>query len=196
MKKILFIALHLGYGGVEQATINEANLLSEHFDVSIVSTYKILDAPVFKLNNSVKVIYLLKDKPNRKELFLHLKHINPIGFIQELIISIKILYMKKTSVINHLKNNHYDIIISTRYYYDVILAKAYKGNALLLAREHRHHNNDQRYIKKLCNVVHDFDYFLPVSKELTDFYANKLNKQKVKVFYLPNFLENIPDNEK
>lgn len=193
MKNILFVVLHLGYGGVEQATINEANILSEHFNVSIVSTYKLLDKPAFRLNESVKVMYLLSGKPNKNQIMSKLRHFRLLGLLSEIIKGIQILYCKKKSIIKYLNHTQYDFIISTRYYYDRILSREYNGNAVLLAREHRHHNNDGRYIKKLCNAVKDFDYFLPVSKESADFYRNELQGEKVKVCCLPNFIESIPD---
>ncbi|GHT82394.1 hypothetical protein FACS1894137_01200 [Spirochaetia bacterium] len=193
MKKILFIVSHLGYGGIEQATINEANLLSEYFNVSIVSTYKLMDNPAFNLNDTVNVQYLLRDKPNIQELLDNLKDFNIFNFLAECTKSIRILYNKKYSIIKFLKKNSYNIIISTRDYFDGIVAKVCKGNALLLAREHRHHNNDFKYIRKLCTAVSNFDYFLPVSKELAQFYSSCLKNKRVAVRYLPNFLENSPD---
>jgi hypothetical protein len=191
MKKILFIALHLGYGGVEQATINEANLLSENFDVTIISAYKMTDVPAFDLCKPVKVIYLLKGRPNKQEIMLALKKFNFICLFTEIIKAVVTLYNKRASVIKYLRNNRYDVIISTRYYFDVIISKYYNGNALLLAREHRHHNNDKKYIKKICNAVRNFDYFLPVSGELTEFYSSRLKENKVIVRHIPNFLKDI-----
>jgi N-acetylglucosaminyldiphosphoundecaprenol N-acetyl-beta-D-mannosaminyltransferase len=191
MRKILFIALHLGYGGVEQAIINEANLLSKNFDVTIISVYKLMDNPAFELCESVKVIYLLKERPNKQEIMFALKRFSFICLFIEIIKALVALYNKRTSIIKYLRNNQYDIIISTRYYFDVIVSKYYNGNALLLAREHRHHNNDRRYIKRICNAVRNFNYFLPVSKELTEFYSSRLKGNKVIVRHIPNFLKEI-----
>ena len=59
MKKVSLLALHLNYGGVEKAIINQANMLCEDFDVELAVTYKIEDKPAFYLNPKVKVIYLI-----------------------------------------------------------------------------------------------------------------------------------------
>jgi glycosyltransferase involved in cell wall biosynthesis len=196
MKKIVFIVLHLDYGGIEQATIHEANILSEYYDVTIVSTYKISDKPAFQLSDRIKIEYLLNIIPNRKEFIYSLKKLNLVNIIKECHKSIKVLYMKRASIIKYLGTITCDIIISTRYYYNKIISKYYYGNSILIAREHVHHNNNKKYIKKICNSVDEFNYFLPVSKELTEFYAQKLLYKKVKVMYVPNFIDNVPLYEK
>ena len=43
MKKITIFALHLGYGGIENAIINLANMLCDKYEVEIVSIYKLYD---------------------------------------------------------------------------------------------------------------------------------------------------------
>ena len=58
MKKIAILGLHLGYGGVEAAIIDEANMLCNDYDVELVSIYKLLDKVPFKINSRVKVVYL------------------------------------------------------------------------------------------------------------------------------------------
>ena len=60
-------------------------------------------------------------------------------------------------------------------------------NIIKIAQEHNHHNNNQKYIKKVINSLKNFDYFMPVSKELADFYKNKI--QNTEVVYIPNFIE-------
>ena len=88
MKKITILALHLNYGGIERFITNLANSLSDNYEIEIVSTYKILDKPFFRLNNNVKVKYLTELKPNRDVLKRKLKRFNLFGFIKELIKSI------------------------------------------------------------------------------------------------------------
>ena len=57
MKKITFITLHLGYGGVENALTTLSNSLTSNYEVEIVSVYKRTDSPVFKLNKNIKLTY-------------------------------------------------------------------------------------------------------------------------------------------
>ena len=66
MKKVTILALHLGYGGVENAVATLANLLCEKYDVEILSVYRLYKEPVFELNNKVKVRYISSIKHNKK----------------------------------------------------------------------------------------------------------------------------------
>ena len=61
MKKIIILALHLGYGGVERSIVTLANMLAEkkEYEVEIASIYQLYDKPVFPLNERVKVTFLL-----------------------------------------------------------------------------------------------------------------------------------------
>ena len=68
MKKVTFLALHLGYGGIEKCISTVANHLCNEYEVEIISTYQIYEEPAFLLDPRIKVTYLIHDKPNRKEL--------------------------------------------------------------------------------------------------------------------------------
>ena len=50
--------LHLGYGGIESATINTANSLCDDYDIEIMSFYKLSKTQANKLNDKIKVKYL------------------------------------------------------------------------------------------------------------------------------------------
>ena len=67
MKRVVILALHLGYGGIERAVSDLANSLVDDYIVEIVSTYKVYDKPVNRLDRRVKVTYLSDLKPNKKE---------------------------------------------------------------------------------------------------------------------------------
>ena len=56
--KIVFLVLHLGCGGEERAVISEANLLSAHYPVEILSAYQMGSVPAFPVDAKVKVTYL------------------------------------------------------------------------------------------------------------------------------------------
>ena len=55
MKRVTILALHLGYGGIERAITDLANSLVDNYKVEIISTYKIYDKPVNRLDGKVKV---------------------------------------------------------------------------------------------------------------------------------------------
>ena len=65
MKKITILALHLGYGGIERCISNLVNSLCNDYEIEIISTYKLFDTPVFKIDDKVTIKYLITDmKPN------------------------------------------------------------------------------------------------------------------------------------
>ena len=189
-RKIVILALHLGTGGAEKVISNLANLLSENNDVSIISTYKLKGSPAFYINDKVKINYLITNlEPNKQSLKSALKSFNLIKSAYEIIKSFKILVLRKTRMIKAIKNLDCDIVISTRILHNNWVGKYARKDIIKISQEHNHHNNNQKYIKKLIKSLNNFDYFMPVSKELCDFYSKKISKPKV--VYIPNFIDNV-----
>lgn len=189
-KKIVILALHLGTGGAEKVICNLANLLCENNNVKIISTYKLSDTPSFNVNDKVEIEYLIHGlTPNRQELKNSLKQFNLINTLKELVKSFKILYLRKSLMIKAIKSLDCDIAISTRIFLNKLLGKYGNKRIIKIAQEHNHHNNNKKYINKVVNSVKGFDYFMPVSKELSDFYKTKI--KNTKVIYIPNFTEKI-----
>lgn len=194
MKKITFLVLHLAYGGAEQAVISEANLLAEKYNVEIICFYRLLDKPAFYLNPKVKVTYLTEGiRPNRDEIKKAVSERKLIQIVKEGVKSFKILYLRKSKMKYAIRQSDADIIISSRYLYHKLLTQNAKKNVVCIAQEHNHHNNNEKYIKKQVDAVKNMDYFMPVSKELTDFYEKKLSEEKVRCKYIPHYLERIPE---
>lgn len=185
-KKITIIALHLSYGGVEKAILELANYLSENYDVEIISTYKINELPAFSVSNKIKIKYLLKDKPNKKEFQEALKGLKLIKIIKEGLKSINILYKRRSTLIKELKIIKTDVIISTRAFHNKMVGKYINDDILKIAWEHNHHQNNKKYIRKVINSVKYFDYFVVVSKELQRFYEKKVIP---KCIYIPNSIK-------
>lgn len=194
MKKITMLLLHLGYGGIEVASCELANMLSSKYEVEIISFYDLYGKPVYELNDNIKIKYLYKGGPNKKEFIDYLKHFKLIKAFKEGLKSIKILSLKKKLMIREIKNCNSDLIISSRVEITELLSKYYKGNAKLIAQEHAHHNNNQMYIGRIVKSLKNIDYFMPVSKRLTRFYKNKV-KSNTKVMYGPISVDYIPDKE-
>lgn len=192
MKKILFLALHLGYGGAEKAIIAEANILAEKYDVEIVCVYKLYDKPAFWVDNRVKVRYLLESlKPNKDELRVAIRNKDIPQVIKESWKSLKVLYYRKAKIVQEIKRTDADIIISTRFLYNTVLGKYKKKNIVTIAQEHNHHKNNEKYINRIVKSIENIDYFMPVSQELTDFYAKKAINSKC--VYIPHSLEYMPE---
>lgn len=192
MKKILFLALHLGYGGAEKAIIAEANMLSERYEVEIACVYKLYDEPAFPLSQNVKVRYLSeKLKPNKEELkkAIHAKDL--LAVLREGIVSLKVLHYRKAAIKKVVQHTDAEVIISTRYIFHRILGRHSKHGVVTIAQEHNHHNNNEVYIRKIINSVRGIDYFMPVSKELTEFYGKRI--PHIKCVYIPHCLDYIPE---
>lgn len=196
MKKITIVALHLGYGGIERAIGMLANSLIENYEITIVSTYKIYEEPPFKFDERIKIEYLIEDMvPNKKEFYNSLKKLNFIETFKQGIKSIKILKLKKEKMINYIKNCNSDVIISTRDIHNAWLGKYGNNKSLKIGWEHNHHNNNKRFINKIVNSVKNLDYFVLVSKELTEFYSEKLKNSNCKCVYIPNSIDYIPNQK-
>lgn len=182
-KKIGIITLHMNFGGVEDATANLANMLKDYYDVTIINMYNLGIA--FELDKKINIVQLSKLKPNREEFKKAIKEKNIIKIFKEGFYSLKVLYLRTYLVSKHLLDNNYDIVISTRYLYTKLI-NYLNINAKKIAIEHKHHNNDKKYINKLKRNTRNLDYLITVSKELKEDY-NKILKCKVK--YIPNTLD-------
>ncbi|MCI5880216.1 MAG: glycosyltransferase [Bacillales bacterium] len=192
MKKIAILSLHLNYGGVEKAVSTLANMLCDDYKVEIICTYKMGNKPVYKIDDKVKIKYLIPYGPNKKEIKQNFKNFKIFNLLKEGIKAIKVLYLRKNTMIDYIKNSDADVIISTRVLFTNYLSKYGKESIIKIAQEHRHHLNDQKYIQNLNDACKNIDYLLPVSKELTNFYTATLTG-KVKCYYMPNSLDNIPE---
>jgi len=197
MKKITIFSLHLGYGGIEKCVVNLANLLIDTYDVEIVSTYKLEDAPAFDINEKVKVRYLIsKYKPNREEWKQSIRKIRPIKFIKETYKAIVVLFNRRRKTVDAIKKCDSDIIISTRDLFNKWVSTYAKGKAYKIAWEHNHHHNDMVYAKKVVKSCYNMDTLVLVSDSLRSFYKKQMREAnyKCKCVFIPNMIEDIPKN--
>ena len=191
MKKITIMALHLGYGGIEKCISDFANTFCDDYEIEIVSTYKLYEQPVYKLNKKVRVKYLINElKPNRKEFWDLLKKLRFIKTFKEGLKSIKILYLKNKLMKNYLKECRSDIIISTRIYHNNILSKYGNKSSIRIGWEHNHHNNNTNYYAKLIRSVKKLNYLVLVSKNLFKDYNKVLKNTNCRCVYIPNMIIN------
>ncbi len=193
MKKVSILSLHLNYGGIEKSICALANLLCKRYDVEIVCTYKIVEEPDFNIDPKVKIKYLTNVIPNRNEIKIALKRKNIITLIKECIKSVKILYLRKHSMKEYIKSIDSDFVISTRYIFNGLLGKYGRNNAIKIGWEHNHYHGNMHYAKKVIKSAKKLNYFVLVSKNLKEFYSNKL--KNVKCIYIPNIIDEIPANK-
>lgn len=208
MKKITFLVLHLGYGGIEKCISTLANSLVDDYEINIISTYKLYDEPAFKLNEKIKVEYLIendfaKQVEDYKVLFFKLKWIKLSKqlykdylkkhkfkqLIKDGYNGLMTYHIRKKLMINYIKKCDSDIIISTRDIHNLWLGKYGNKNSLKIGWEHNHHNNNQKYINKVLKSIQNLDYFVLVSNSLKEFYQEKT---KTKCIYIPNALDEYP----
>jgi len=199
MKKIIIVALHLGFGGIEKAIASFSNLFCNEYDIEIISTYKLLDKPAFDINKKVKIKYLINDKPNKKELIDSIKKLNIKKMFLESLKSFKVLYLKRKLMIDEIKKLNSDIIISTRPLHNFWVGKYGSEKSLKIAWEHAHHNNKKNYIKFLVRSCKNMNYLVIVSKSLQKFYKQYLGTKCIYIGlsldYFPNEESNLKNKE-
>ncbi len=190
MKKITILALHLGYGGIENAVVTLANTLVLKYDVEILSVYRLYNEPVYKLDEKVKVTYVSNIKPNKKEMLYYLKKKNFSMFFKGISQSINTGFVKYIKTPIFLKKLDTDVIITTRTVHNFLASKFANNKIKKIAWEHNHHNNKRKYINALVKSCKNVDNLVLVSNELAEFYKKYLGN---KVFYIPNCLDKIPN---
>lgn len=193
MKKITFLVLHLGYGGIETSTINTANSLCDKYDIEIMSFYNLDNNQANKLNSKIKIKYLYNGNPNKEEFLKSLHNHKIINTLKEGIKASKILLKKRIKVIKYIKNCKSDYIVSTRCEFSTLLSKYGNNNTVKIAQEHRYHNNDKKYINTIKNKYNNIDYLFALTKCLYNDYKEFLkNNKHTKVELVPNMLYEIP----
>lgn len=193
MKKISILSLHLGYGGIEKSIIALANLLCKKYEVEIVCTYKLYDKPVFDLNKKVNVCYLMEGyRPNRVEFKRALKKKKIFTAFKEGLKSLKILHLRRKTMIDYIKNSDADVIISTRDIFNAWLGDYAKSEVLKIGWEHNHYHDNYRYARNVIRSVYYLDYFVLVSESLKDFYESHLTTSNCQCVYIPNIIDKIP----
>lgn len=193
MKKVAILSLHLGYGGIEKSVAALANILCERYKVEIACTYQLYDKPGFEIDNRVKIKYLVKNYvPNRKEVKESLKNKRLIKASKEGLKSIKILYLRRKTMVDYIAASDADYIISTRDIFDRWLGDYAREDVVKIGWEHNHHHNNKKYAVNIIRSSWNLDYLVLVSKDLTNFYKNEMRKSKCQCVYIPNVLDHIP----
>lgn len=171
MKKIVILALHLHYGGIERYISLLCKALCKDYQIEIISSYKYSDTPAYYFDKSVKITYLSNDYPDRVSIKKMMKKFQIIKIIKELMRRKKLDKLILRKNIETIKNLDSDYVITTRIYHHQLVAKYLKNPKVKkIATEHNHHNNHQQYIDDLVKVSSDFDYMVACTDELYDFY--------------------------
>ena len=189
-RKITFLLLHLGYGGIETATINTANALSEKYNVQLISFYNLKDNQTSYINKNIKIKYLYNGEPNKTEFKNAVKQKNIIEIFKEGLRSANILIKKKSLVKKEILNSDSFALISTRYDFSILLSKYGRRDVIKIAQEHHHHNNNKKYINILKHKYKHIDYLFALTESLKNDYTNFLKANKhTKILVVPNILK-------
>lgn len=193
MKKVSILALHLGYGGIEKSIVALANLLCEKYKVEIACSYKLYEKPAFNIDKKVKIVYLTKNiSPNKEDFKEAVSDKKLTKIVKEGVKSVKILNLRKKTMVKYINECNSDIIISTRDIFDDWLGQYGNENTLKIGWEHNHYHGNMDYARKIASYASKLDYFVLVSDELKDFYSKMLKKSKCKCIYIPNTIDKIP----
>lgn len=192
MKKITILMLHLMHGGIERQTILFANELSKKYDVEIISVYSMKSNPAYKVDDNIKIKYLIDDKPNREEFKSNLKKFKLISTFKEGIKSIKILYNKNKLMIDEIKNLKCDYVVSTRIEFAYMLSKYAPNNVITITQEHLH-NDSKKYIERVKKSFRNLDYLIVLGPGSYENYSKWLkDNKKIKIVEIPNIVESMP----
>lgn len=193
MKKISILALHLGYGGIEKCIVNLANALCDRYDIEIAVCYKLYDKPSFDIDRRVKIKYLNKNVVPNKEKFMEAcRNKNPIKILKEGFYSIKVLYLRRKSMVNYIENKKCDVMISTRDLFNYWVSSYAKDNILKIGWEHNHFHGNDKYATNVINSCKNLDYLVVVSNDLQKYYSHKLDGKKCMCIYIPNSVDRVP----
>lgn len=194
MKDIKITALHLGHGGVEKVICSLANLFVElGHNTEILCTYNLCE-PVYILDERVKVSYLTSVEPNREELQEALSKKNPISIFKEIVKAIKVLHLKKKTMINAIKEIDNATVISTRNETSTLLSKYGKNSVYKIAQLHHDHKFDSKLIKDFRENYTNIDLMLLLTEELTEEVKNMMQgyNSRTECLTVPNFIDEVP----
>ena len=187
-KNVYFLALHLGQGGIERATINAANALCKRKNVTIISFYH-LDSDMYEIDPSINIKYLYEGGPNREELMDALKNKSIISIIKNGFKAVNILLKKKYLMIKEIKNIKEGIIISTTIKFSKFLNYYGEDSVLKVVQEHKYHNNDKKYLKDMKYNYGNINYIMALTPTLKKDYEKLFKDNKnIKVVLMPNML--------
>ena len=168
MKKITFLMLHLNYGGIERQTtlmINELCKLG--YEIEILCVYDILGKSFYKLDENVKISYLVKGFPNKVKILNCLKKFKLISFFKEVNIAVKCLIAKYIELKKEIKNLNTDIIFSTRPEFSKMIKRK---DTLNISQEHSF-SSDINYLNYAKKCFKNINKVVVMTDKAKDIYV-------------------------
>ena len=160
MKTVYITSLHLQHGGVEMAIASLANaLIKRGYSVEILCTYN-LGEPAYPIDSRVNITYLTDVHPNRDEFLEALRTHNFVRILSQGIYSLRVLYLKYSTMVKTIKKISDGVVISTRNEHSVILSKYGQESVKKIAQLHHDHMFDRKLLKDFQNHYGNIDYFV------------------------------------
>lgn len=185
--------LHLQYGGIEKQTITLANELSKNYEVKIISTYSMNCAPAYKVNDNVKIKYLMDTHPNRKEMADAIKSKNIFKILKQGFIAVKILILKRLLMQKAIKKLDCDYVLSTRVEFANLLSGYAPEGIVTITQEHLH-DDSRDYVSKCQKAFRNLDYLVVLCDGSQKNFKEWLKENtKIKIVKIPNILENVSE---
>lgn len=188
--KVYITALHLNHGGVEMVIASLANAFVERgIDVEVLTTYR-YDKPAYFMDENVKITYLTDTRPNRDEFSAAVRSKNPIRILKEGFKSVKILKLRKSTMVEAIKNINEGVIISTRHDHNIWLSQYGNKNVLKVAQLHFDHKFDEKLIADFKANYSNIDYFTLLTDKVTAEITQVMegHNSHTKCITVPNFL--------
>lgn len=174
MSKIVFLMLHLNYGGLEQQTASLINgLATKGYDIEVISVYDILGKSFYNLNPNVKIKYLTKGFPNKSEIKKSFKSFNVLKLFKEIAICLNCLYNKYIVLKKVIKNLDTDIIISTRVEFSNLIKRK---DTLNISCEHSFFS-DKKYYVKARKSFKNIDKIVVMTNSAKSYYTKYLSNK-------------------
>ncbi len=189
MKKITIIASHLEHGGIEQAIASVTSMLIKKVDIEVVALYKTSEKPAFKIDDKVKIKYLIDSSIPRdiktKGIKYFIKNFKFLTILKAIYIK---CFLRNKVLKNYVSKSSSDIVISTHLFMNKSI-KNFKGYKVCW--EHNHHNNDYKFINKVKSSSKYINELVVVNDNIRKFYEDifKEDNINVKVTFIPNFIE-------
>jgi len=196
MENLTIFALHLGYGGIEKAVCSMANMFADRYKVEIISVYDMPNAPAYRIDERVKVRYLLNDVPNRDEWHAAIEAKVPGAIVKESLRAVKILRDKRRGVIDAIRSIKDGVIITTRHEDNMLLSKYGSPKALKIAQLHHDHRFEKGIVEGFKKSYGNIDILAMLTPKLRDEAAEMMKGENghTRVVYIPNFLEHFPES--
>ncbi len=190
ISKVYITALHLNHGGVEMVIASLANAFVEKgLEVEVLTTYR-YNEPAYPMDERVKITYLTDLRPNREEFSAAIRSKNPFRILSEGLKAVKILRLRKSTMVNAIKNIKEGAIISTRHDHNMWLSQYGSKDVLKIAQLHFDHKFDPQLVSDFKNNYSNIDYYTLLTDKVTGEIKEIMegHNAHTKCVTVPNFL--------